>query len=808
MKTLNIFKSHGKTLIILALCLSIPFISIWYIVKYINKDIFIEQKSKYLLSITKMLDTQLCDGGYDEILAAAGMEDASPVEQIAALNKALKDTTDEIAHISEGLGVGYYSLELDAIVSYGPSSEYQHTVGMAIAKHHPGREVMSAATANVSIGTMVRGNIMNAMIPVIRNNEVIGYIWANELMSDLDHSISQLSNIVLLLLIASYLFMFVIVVFFLRKIIRTEQRSHEAISDALEETRHLAGLIDIVNDATFSLLNTEGELFESALYDCMKMMGTAFQVDRIDIWQMNGEASDSTTGYIHSAYWHNDICQPDNTWFNPGHFSSVSSLGNWQERLKHNQSIRLVRSKVPVSDRSQLTDSGVMSLLTLPVFLQDDFWGFVNFFNMHNEQLPDADEETVLLSGSLLMANAIYRNTMMKHLVLAREQALAGTSAKSAFLASMSHEIRTPMNAIIGMVTIGKSSEQASQKDYALEKIGTASMHLLQVINDVLDISKIESGKLEIAPVKFRLVDMINRINDVFSHRMEEKHQLFSINIDPHIPAILYADDQRLAQVIINLLSNASKFTPDSGSITLSVHLLEQSEADLTLRIDVEDSGIGITPEQQSRIFNSFEQAENSTTRQYGGTGLGLSISKNIVELMGGRIELQSEPGHGSTFSLIIPSGYLQDDDQTDLEERSAEEGNLLTLTDFTGHHILLAEDVEINREILITMLEPTKLEFDCAENGSEAVRLFRENPGKYDLILMDVQMPEMDGYEATRIIRSLDLPDAATIPIIATTANVFREDITRCLEAGMDNHVGKPLDINEVLRILRQYLL
>ena len=812
MKHSTVLKSHRKTLIILFICLCIPFLSIWYIVRYVNEDIFLAQKSNHLISITRMLDTQLGQGGYDEILAAGGMEGASREEQIAFLNSRLLDITDEIAQVSDNLGVGFYSLELDAILAYGPSAEHGHTVGISIAGDHPGREVMATGQAQTSTGTMVRGDIMNAMLPIIRNGEVIGYIWANELISSLDRSLTQISATILLLLTAAYIFMLLIVAAFLRRIVKTEQDSRTAVANALEDTRHRDRLMQIVNDAAFSLLSSNQDTFESALNDSMQMMGAAFDVDRICIWQIAAEPGTETPVFTEVSCWDNDIAAQAGTFnFSPDTFSAVSAMADWPSQFADRQSIQLSFSNLTAADQALFATAKIKSLLLLPIFLQEDFWGFAGFCNLHQEQIISANEEAVLLSGSLLIANAIYRNEMMQRLVQAREDALAGTRAKSAFLASMSHEIRTPMNAIIGMVTIAKNSDDVLRKDYALDKIETASVHLLQVINDILDISKIESGKLEIVPVTFRFKDLIHRIDDVSSHRMEEKNQVFSTVIDPNIPDCLFADDQRLLQVIINFLSNASKFTPENGLITLSARITGYREDKLLLRIDVTDTGIGITPEQQTRIFDSFEQAENSTTRKYGGTGLGLTISKNIIQLMGGEIELKSEPGKGSTFSLIVPAGYQTGTDESDtpesLPQSDEPSSELQTAVDFSAYHILLAEDVEINRIIFCTMLENTGLQIDCVVNGREAVQLYKENPDKYALILMDVQMPEMDGYDATRLIRGSGTANAGTIPIIAATANVFREDIEKCHEAGMDGHIGKPIILKELVQVLKEYL-
>ena len=508
---------------------------------------------------------------------------------------------------------------------------------------------------------------------------------------------------------------------------------------------------------------------------------------------------------------------------------------------------------------------------------------------------------------------------------------------KSAFLANMSHEIRTPMNAIIGMTTIGKNSPDHDRKNYCFSKIGDASNHLLGVINDILDMSKIEANKFELLPAEFNLEKMFQRVVNVINFRIDEKKQKFTVHIDPRIPDTLIGDEQRIAQVVTNLIGNAIKFTPEEGSIDLKAHFInEEMDGLCNIEISVSDSGIGMNREQQERIFNSFEQAESSTTRKYGGTGLGLPISKNIVEMMNGSIWVESEINRGSIFYIkikmkkgtkvrtcFLPEDVnldnvrimVVDDDQyildyfeeiarefklkcdfagsgeeairlleenghyhiyfvdwkmpgmdgiqltfelkahhesvksviimissaewstVEAEARKAgvdkflskplfpssiadainealgidhkkiEESQVNIDGIFAGQRILLAEDVEINREIVKTLLEPTCIEIDCAENGAEAVRKFSEEPYKYDMIFMDVQMPVMDGYDATRKIRSLNIPQAQTICIIAMTANVFREDIEKCLEAGMNSHLGKPLNFDDVIKTLRRLL-
>jgi CheY-like chemotaxis protein len=253
------------------------------------------------------------------------------------------------------------------------------------------------------------------------------------------------------------------------------------------------------------------------------------------------------------------------------------------------------------------------------------------------------------------------------------------------------------------------------------------------------------------------------------------------------------------------------KFTSEQGSIQLNTRFVKEENDLCTIQMDVTDTGIGISVEQQARLFTSFEQAESSTSRKFGGTGLGLAISKRIVELMGGSIWITSTLGAGSTFSFTVQLERSADESgelfNGGTDSFAADKTSPGKMESFKGRRLLLAEDVEINREIVITLLEPTELEIDCAASGAEAVAMFSAAPDRYDMIFMDMQMPEMDGLEATRFIRSLDSEKAREIPIVAMTANVFREDVEKCLEAGMNDHLGKPLDMGEVLDKLKFFL-
>jgi signal transduction histidine kinase/CheY-like chemotaxis protein len=447
-----------------------------------------------------------------------------------------------------------------------------------------------------------------------------------------------------------------------------------------------------------------------------------------------------------------------------------------------------------------------------------DMGGDGNFRNYEIHFTPMFDDNEIYQGAFVIF----HDTTEFKHAQTRVEQASA---AKSSFLANMSHEIRTPLNAIIGMTTIAKGTRDNERRDSCLEKIEEASTHLLGVINDILDMSKIEADKFELSPGEFEFAKMLRRVVGIHEFRVAEQKQTLTLTIDPEIPQRIISDEQRLAQVVANLLSNAIKFTPRGGNIALSARRLADDSipekylaaafpdrrpgeeelamvSQCSLEIRVADTGIGIAPEHQANLFQSFQQVDGSISRKFGGAGLGLAISKRIVDMMNGSIWVESEAGKGATFIFTIRAELPANSQQAAAQQTTAEEEAV-----FAGRRILLAEDVEINREIVAAILEPLGLIIDEAEDGKEAYDKFSANPDSYDLIFMDIHMPGIDGYESTRLIRSLSHPRAKTVPIIAMTANVFKEDIERCMAAGMNNHVGKPVDFDEVLVLLKQYL-
>jgi signal transduction histidine kinase/CheY-like chemotaxis protein len=457
---------------------------------------------------------------------------------------------------------------------------------------------------------------------------------------------------------------------------------------------------------------------------------------------------------------------------------------------------------------------GIQSCIVVPIVVFGEFWGILEIDQRGERAWEESDIQLLrMVSGTL--TSLLIRAEAERKLIEAKEMAEKANQAKTDFLSRMSHEMRTPMNAIIGMTTIARNSREPEKIEHCLSKIGEASIHLLGVINDILDMSKIEAGKFELYDSEFAFEKMLEKISGMMEFKFNEKKQRFVMDLDPELPEYIIADEQRLGQVLTNLISNAIKFSYEGGVITLSVKIKEKKDSSYTLRFDVIDSGIGLSPDQRGRLFTVFEQADGSIARKYGGTGLGLAISRNIVELMGGRIWVESEPKKGSDFAfeITVEQGKTEPGKSVPEPETGGAERDEAAQEDIPADNtILLAEDVEINREIVMSLLEDTNINIECAENGAAALKMFTDNPSRYNLILMDIHMPEMDGYETTRKIRKFerernDVPDSPPVPVIAMTANVFKEDVEKCFAAGMNDHLGKPINFDEFMKMLHKYL-
>ncbi|MDR2607825.1 MAG: transporter substrate-binding domain-containing protein [Treponema sp.] len=381
------------------------------------------------------------------------------------------------------------------------------------------------------------------------------------------------------------------------------------------------------------------------------------------------------------------------------------------------------------------------------------------------------------------------------------QAAKVASQAKGEFLARMSHEIRTPLNAIIGMTEIAHRAETIEKKDQSLNEITIASRHLLGILNDVLDMAKIESGKFEIIQSVFGIQAAMQEVAAIIIRRCDEKYINFETEFESLGNTGVLGDKLRLKQILINLLGNAVKFTPEQGTIRFLVQKTGETENSMDIHFSVIDTGIGINEDQIKNLFNAFEQADSSISARFGGTGLGLAISQNLVRQMGGLITVSSVPGQGSCFEFTL---HMDTAENPDVENEGPENDELV----FPGKRLLLAEDIDINRLILKELLTETKIEIDEAADGAKALEIFNASPPNYyDLIFMDVQMPNMDGHEATMRIRELDRPDAKTIPILAMTASAYKEDIDRALAAGMNAHLAKPININDVKAALKQWI-
>lgn len=388
-----------------------------------------------------------------------------------------------------------------------------------------------------------------------------------------------------------------------------------------------------------------------------------------------------------------------------------------------------------------------------------------------------------------------------KELEITRAVAESANKAKSEFLANMSHEIRTPLNAILGLSHLLQEEDNTEVNSYRLRKIDSAGRHLLAVINDILDLSKIEAGKLKLANRDFSLQKILEYTQLMVAKSAEDKGLTVTIDSD-HAETMLFGDKTRLRQALLNYASNAVKFT-EHGSVSLSANIIEEHNETLLIKFEVKDSGIGIAPEHYKYLFRSFEQLDSSTSRQHGGSGLGLAITRNLAKLMGGEVGIQSEVDKGSTFWFTASMGRSSDDCLHDTPSSPLEHSNAKLKKHYNGAKVLIAEDNSIVQEVLHTILVTAGLNVDSAHNGLEALKKAEIN--EYDLVLMDIQMPKMDGLEATRKIRKL--ANWSDKPILAITANAFEDDREACCAAGMNDFVAKPVDTEELYSIVYKWL-
>ncbi|MDR2546314.1 MAG: response regulator [Lachnospiraceae bacterium] len=688
-------------------------------------------------------------------------------------------------------------------------------------------------------------------------------------------------------------------------------------------------IIKSLHEATEVFSQHDGRTFDEVMTNGIYVVADSMGVDRVHIFKQYADDDNPKQVTHESVYlWDRkeggtvspEIC-----------FASVHDVPipkKWIEILNSGDHINKRVSGMTKEDAKLFAKHGVKTIFMAPIFVHGNLWGIISLEDHDEAEYFDegSTELNLLQSAAQMFADAIIRKEML-------EQANAASKAKGDFLSNMSHEMRTPLNAIVGMTAIGKKSEDMEMKNHALNKISDASTHLLGVVNDILDMTKIEANKLELHAIDFNFERVLQRVISGDSYRTEEKQLAVTVKVDRGIPRFLRGDSQRLAQVITNLFSNAVKFTPEQGKIHMEATLVNEVNRVCEICIEVSDTGIGMSEEHKKALFVPFGQAKSDISRDYGGTGLGLVISKRIIEQMEGEIDVVSELGKGSKFvftfkmlrgkkklqSLLAPGVNAKNvrvlvvDDMAEtrvqfrevfkqldvtcdvaadglqacrlVKERgdydiyfidlqmpkmdgieltrwiksrqvgrpsvvtmitvtewnrvkdeahdagvdmhllkpffsssiidcineclgvNEEESHAVMSGEFADKKMLLVEDIEINREILIALLEDTQIQIDSAENGIEALDLVAAEPDKYNIILMDIQMPRMDGLEATRRICELPGFCRERTPIVALTANVFTSDIADCLDAGMVDHLGKPIDMDLLIKKMRMYL-
>ncbi|MBQ3727830.1 MAG: response regulator [Selenomonadaceae bacterium] len=439
---------------------------------------------------------------------------------------------------------------------------------------------------------------------------------------------------------------------------------------------------------------------------------------------------------------------------------------------------------------------------------------YVRSQEAYTEQLQE-HYDTIKLQGEELKQR-------QAELIAEKERAEEANKAKSTFLSNMSHDIRTPMNAIVGYLNLAKDLHKVCEacplyqnkpcKDDIpdrmfdfLKKIDASSQHLLALINDVLEMSRIESGKMELELAPVDIVETMEEVHDMFATQMKGKNISFSVDASDIREKFVVCDKNRLNRVLLNLLSNAYKFTPDGGKISVRLNQIgERHDEAAAYELRVKDSGIGMTPEFAAKVFEAFERERTSTVSKIQGTGLGMAITKSIVDLMGGTIKVITAPGEGTEF--VINVSFKISDEMR--EEVAAENKKAAQVIDFTDKKLLLVDDIEVNREIAKMLLESEGFIVDTATDGKDAVeKVAASADNLYDAVLMDIQMPIMNGYDAAKKIRALPDKKIASVPIIAMTANAFSEDVKAALDAGMNGHIAKPIDVPKMMETLAKIL-